>query len=435
MSTVTSEWRSWSREISCTPVERVRAAGVDDVRAAVVRAAELRLPLRVAGSGHSFTPLCATDGVLVTLDGLRGIREIDHARGLVTVHAGTVLRDLGRLLRSEGLAQENLGDIDVQTVAGATATATHGTGIAYPPVSAQITAVELVDGTGALRRLDGGDELAAAQCSIGALGVVTAVQLRCVPAFNLRSTEELMPLERVYAEALDIARATDHWELFTFPHSGRAVTHTMTRTDEPAAPPHPAVEHLRRRVLGNDVFRLVQRAGRRRPGLIPPLNRLVTRLAEEPACLDESHRVFANPRLVRFVEMELAVPAAHGAEGLRRAVAIAERQSPAVSFPIQLRYAAADTALLGPAHGRETAYVAVHVFEGMPWERYFREVADALRELGARPHWGKRHFEDAGSLAQLHPGWSRFQAVRSRLDPDGRFTTPELEHWLGPVGA
>jgi L-gulonolactone oxidase len=414
---------------------RVRASSVADVQAAIATAAERGLPLRVAGSGHSFSPLCVTDGVLVTLDGLTGLREVDHERGLVTVHAGTVLHDLGQLLLAEGLAQENLGDIDVQTVAGATATATHGTGIGYRPVSAQIAAVELVDGSGTLRRLDSGDELAAAQCSVGALGVVTAVTLQCVPAFNLRSTEELMPLDRVYAEAVDLARSTDHWELFTFPHARRAVTHTMTRTADPIAVAHPVVEHLRRHALGNGVFGAVQRLGRARPALIPWLNRAVTLLAEEPERTDASHRVFANPRLVRFTEMELAVPAEHAGEALRRAVAVAERQDPAVSFPIQLRFAAPDTSLIGPAHGRETAYIAVHVFQGMPWEAYFRAVADALRELDARPHWGKRHFEDAASLSRLHPGWDRFQAVRAALDPEGRFAGPVLERLLGPVGA
>ncbi len=432
---MSESWTSWSGEQTCTPAARRRVRSVADVQEAISAAAAAGQDVRVAGSGHSFSPLCRTDGMLITLDGLSGIRSVDQDSGRVVVEAGTVLHDLGQLLRAEGLAQENLGDIDVQTLAGATSTATHGTGVSYPPISSQITGVELVDANGALHWFDEGDDLAAAQCGVGALGVVTAVELQCVPAFQLVSSEELMPLEQVYAEGLDIARSRDHWELFVFPHAKRAVTHDMRRTDEPAAPRHPVSEHLRREVLANDGLRLLCRAGRARPALIPQLNRFVTWLAEEPTRTDESHKVFANPRKVRFTEMEVALPIEHGLDGLRVAMQIAERQQPGINFPIQLRFASACNSLIGPAHGRDSAYVAVHVFEGMPWQRYFGEVADALREMGGRPHWGKRHFEDAASLSQLHPGWDRFQAVRARLDPDGRFTTPDMEHVLGPVGA
>ena len=181
--------------------------------------------------------------------------------------------------------------------------------------------------------------------------------------------------------------------------------------------------------MDNHAFALLNRMARRRPSAIPRLNRLMARVASRRERVDWSFRIFATPRLVRFTEMEYAIPVEHAAAAVREAREVLARH--AVSFPVELRFAAADDALLSPAHARDSAYVAVHVFEGMPWERPFREVEQRMSALGGRPHWGKQTFLTADELAPRYPRWDAFQAARDELDPDGRFANTWVQRVLG----
>ncbi len=267
--------------------------------------------------------------------------------------------------------------------------------------------------------VDGGDELRAARVGLGALGVVAAVTLRCVPAFRLHAVDRPHPLDDVLGGLDRHVDGNDHFELFTFPHSPIALTRTNNRSDAALTPRHPRREWVQDVVLDNHVFGLLYRVARRAPKTIPTLNRLAGRSASRRERVAESFEVFASPRLVRFEEMEYALPREHAVEAVRAARQILERYP--VSFPIELRFSAGDDALLSPAHARETAYVAVHVFEGMSFEAPFREFEAVMGEWGGRPHWGKRSFLSAAELAPRYPRWADFAAIRERLDPDGRF--------------
>ena len=279
------------------------------------------------------------------------------------------------------------------------------------------------------------DLLRAARVSVGSLGVVTEVTLRCVPAFNLRGVDAPRPLDETLDALPQLVEENDHFELFTFPHTGVALTRTNNRTDEPARPPGRVRSWLEDVALENGALALLCRAGRRAPSRIPQVNRLVTRLAAGRTRVDASHRIFASPRLVRFTEMEYAVPRAQAATAVRRVLGLIDERGFAVNFPIELRFVAADDALLSPAHERDSAYVAVHMYRGMEWEPYFRAVEAVMDELGGRPHWGKRHFQTADTLAPRYPRWDDFQAIRARLDPDGRFVNEWARRVLGAVGA
>jgi L-gulono-1,4-lactone dehydrogenase len=323
----------------------------------------------------------------------------------------------------------NLGDIDAQSLAGALATGTHGTGARLPNLSAQVEAIELVLGDGSERTVHAGDLLRAARVGLGALGVVAAVTLRCVPAFRLRWVDAPEPLEDVLAALDERADGADHFEFWTFPHSPLALTRTNTRTGAPRQAPGRAREWLEDMLIENHVFALHNRAGRRWPRAIPALNRTAARLASSRDRVDWSYRVFASPRLVRFTEMEYAIPRERAAEAVRGAREILARHP--VTFPVELRFVAGDDALLSPAYGRDSAYVAVHVFEGLPWEEPFREVEALMSGFGGRPHWGKWSFLDAAGLAPLYPEWDAFQAARAELDPDGRFENDWVARVLG----
>jgi L-gulono-1,4-lactone dehydrogenase len=431
-------WRNWSRELSCVPAAIEHPESREDVVAAVGRATDAGRAVRVAGAGHSFTELVPTDGTLLLLDRMDRVLDVDRDSGLVRVQAGITIHELSARLAGHGLALENLGDIDVQSIAGALATATHGTGIRLRNIPSQAVEVELVTGEGEVVRCSADedpDAWRAARVSLGALGVLTAVTLRCVPAFTLRGVDRPAPLEETL-EALDeLVDGNEHFEFFTFPHSPLALTRTNNREDALPAPPGRAREWAEDILLGNHVFGVLCRIGRRFPGQIPRLNRLVSRVAGSQTRLDRSDRVFASPRLVRFTEMEYALPRERAAAAVRGVRELIDARGFDVNFPIELRFVAGDDALLSPAHGRDTAYVAVHTFEGMAFEPYFRAVEELMDGLGGRPHWGKRHFQTAATLRDRYPEWDRFAAVRARLDPAGRFANAHVERVLGPVGA
>jgi FAD-linked oxidoreductase len=275
----------------------------------------------------------------------------------------------------------------------------------------------------------------AARVGLGALGVIAEVTLRCVPAFTLRGVDAPAPLADTLARLDELALENDHFEFFVFPHADTALTRTNNRTDEPPRPRGRASAYANDVLLTNHAFELLCRAGRRFPRRIPELNRLITRLAGATTRVDRSDRIFASPRLVRFTEMEYALPREHIAEAVRRVLAMIEQRGFAVPFPIEVRTVARDDALLSTAAARDSGFVAVHMYRGMAWQPYFRAVETIMDELDGRPHWGKRHFQTAATLRSRYPDWDRFQAVRARLDPEGRFANAWTDRVLGPVPA
>jgi L-gulono-1,4-lactone dehydrogenase len=424
-------WENWARYQACVPAAFERPATTEEVAAAVARAADAGRTLRVAGAGHSFSDAVLTEGTLLSLERMDAVLDVDRASGLVRVQAGITLARLNAELLGHRLALPNLGDIDRQHLGGALATGTHGTGGQRQNISAQVTSALVVTGDGTAQEIDEGDLLRAVRVSTGSLGVLAEVELRCVPAFRLHAVDVREPLEEVLVGLEERVEANHHFELFTFPHSPWALTRTNNITEAPATGPPPWRRHAEQIWLDNHVFEALLRTGRRAPGLIPALNRLAGAASSRRERVDESFRIFASPRLTRFNEMEYAIPRAHAAEATREVRAILERHP--VSFPVELRFVASDDALLSPSHGRETAYVAVHVYAGMDYEAAFREVEQLMARYDGRPHWGKRSFLTAAELASRYPRWDAFQAARARLDPDGRFTNAYTARMLGPV--
>lgn len=428
-------WSTWSGGESCTPARHERPDTTTRVAALIRQAGGDGQTVRVHGAGHSFTPAACTDGLLLSLDRMDQIIDVDRAGGCVRVQAGITLRALSDVLWAHGLALPNLGDIDVQSVAGAMATGTHGTGADLPNLSAAVTAVQLVDGRGQTHELDARtdpDALNAARVSIGALGVITEVTLQAVPAFALRGHDVVEPRELVLDELDARAAAHDHFELFAFPYADGVITRTNDRTDEAPGGRLAPVAWVEDVLVKNRAFEATCRLGRARPRMIPRLNGMVTRLGASAPRVDRSYRLFATPRLVRFEEMEYAIPRNRCAAVVRELLALIEDRGLAVPFPLEVRTVAPDDASLSPATGRETAYIAAHMYRGMAWEPLFREAEAIFRANDGRPHWGKRHFRTAADLAPAYAEWDTFQRVRDRLDPDRRFTNGYLGQVLGP---
>ena len=426
-------WRNWAGNQESAPLAVHHPASEDEVVTLVRRAAEEGVPVKAVGSGHSFTDAALTPGHLVDLDLCDDVVHVDTERFQVTVQAGMPLWRLNEVLEGRGLAMPNLGDIAYQTVAGATSTATHGTGATLPGLAAQIVGMRVVTADGSVVACSADQEPDVFHCArvgVGALGIVTAVTLQVVPAFHLRVVEEPMRVADVLADLDAFVDGNDHFEFFWVPHTGWALTKQNNRTTEAPAP-RPRWQELRDdHLYENVLFGLACRLGKLRPSAIPRLVRSVPS-AGRVSYVDASHRVFASPRHVRFVEMEYAIPREACGEALERVRAMVRDRGFQISFPVEVRFTAGDDIPLSTAHGRDTCYIAVHLYRGTPYHAYFSAVEQIMDDYGGRPHWGKLHFQTAATLAPRYPEWDRFQAVRRRLDPDGRFANAYTRRVLG----
>ncbi|MBA2546200.1 MAG: FAD-binding protein [Solirubrobacterales bacterium] len=430
------EWTNWAGDQRCVPARIEAPSGRGDLMESVKRAVDDGLPVRAAGAGHSFTDAACTGGLMLDLSRLNRVLDVDQGAGLVRVEGGIGLRELNETIWGYGLALENLGDIDRQSVAGAVSTATHGTGSRFRNLSSLIEAVELVlpDGTMVeFSQASDPDELRAARVSLGALGVIATMTLRTVPAFTIRRVDSQIALEEAIDRIDDLADGSDHFEFYVFPHTDRALLRQSERTDDEPKPRNRAIEYGTEVMIENWVFGAVSRMGRRSPSRVPALSRFVSSKIGNSTKQDRSYRVYASQRRVRFTEMEYAIPRRNCAEAVQRILDAAERSAPPVGFPIEVRFVAGDDAMLSPAHERDTCYVAVHQYEGVPWEGYFRSVEGVMEDYGGRPHWGKRHFQTAATLAERYPRWGDFAALRARLDPEGSFRNAYTDRVLGPV--
>lgn len=430
-----SSWTNWAGTASCRPAETEFPRSEEEIVAALKRAAQAGERVKVAGTGHSFTDIACTGGRMLRLDGYDRVLEVDRERGLVTVESGIKIWKLAEELARHGLAFANLGDIGYQALAGAISTATHGTGAKLGNLATQVTAIRLVLADGSTLDVSAESDpeaFRAAQVSLGALGVISTITLQCVPAFTLDCREVPGRLDDVLDSFEEQVERHDHFWFWWFPHTDGCIVKTYDRTQAEPKPRGTVRAYVEDMLLGNHVARMMLRIGRARPALIPRISRLAVSTFSHHYS-DRSDRVFTTPRLMRFSEMEYAIPRPHAVESVREIRRVIDERGFRISFPVECRVVAPDDIFLSPSHGRETAYVAVHVFEGMEYEPYFRDVEAIMRSFGGRPHWGKIHFQTHHSLRELYPAWGRFAAVRGRLDPQGRFANAYLDKVLGAI--
>lgn len=429
-----ASWRNWSGSVSCRPRRILHPASEAELAAALPRA---RPPVRVAGSGHSFTPLCATDGTLVLLDRLAGLIDHDADSHAATVFAGTPISLLGGLLYERGMGLVNQGDIDRQAIGGAVGTGTHGTGERLGSLSSAVNGLRLVCPDGEIIDCNAdsdSDVFGPARLSLGALGIVTRLRLKCRHAYKLAEREWTMRAEDVL-DAFDIlASRHRHFEFFWFPYADRVICKALDETDEPA--PKPLGTGEGDAMSGRDrLAMLLFEAAWRIPFLSAPIQRLFTgELAKalptappESGKVRWSHEAFPSPRPIRFNEMEYALPRERGLAALRELASLIRQRRLRTAFPIEVRTVAADDIWLSPFQGRDSLTVAVHQYRKQPYKDYFREAEAVFRAYGGRPHWGKLHTLTLGDASTLYPHWQAFQAVRERLDPEGRMLNPHLK--------
>jgi L-gulonolactone oxidase len=391
--------------------------------------------VKAVGAGHSFTGAALTDGRLLRLDRYKRILRTDSERRTVTVQAGISIAELNRELDALGLALPNLGDIDRQSISGAIATSTHGTGASFRSIAQQVIGMRMVVGDGSVVECSQEAEsepLRTARVGVGALGLVSTVTLQCVPAFTLRAIEQPMRLDEVL-EALDeLVDANEHFEFYYVPHTRWCFTKQNNRDAGTPAPRARWREFFDDVVVQNLAFGALCHIAKLRPSLIPRLAKAIPS-SVRTEYTDKSFKVFTSPRWVPFYEMEYAIPREAAIEALTRVRSLIDTSGLLTIFPIEVRFLAGDDIPLSTAYGRDTCYIAVHVYQGMHYQQYFKGFEEIMNDYDGRPHWGKLHFQTGASLAPRYPEWDTFQRVRSRLDPEGRFSNDYTERVLGAV--
>ena len=432
------KWTNWAGNQVARPSAIHDPTSEDDIVAIVQRAASENRTVKPVGSGHSFTSTAVTNGHLIRLDRLDGLVDVDRDNGTVTVESGITIDALNHVLHGLGLALANLGDIAYQTISGAIATSTHGTGRQLTGLAGQVQRLRLVDGTGAVHDLgpEHGDSFQAARVNVGALGVVSQYTLAVVPAFRLRAQEGARKLDDLLENLDSLVDGNDHFEFFWLPHTPWALTKRNNRTDEPVPSPSlrgRAQHWWSKTFIENIGFGALCEVGRRRPSLIPRLATLLPS-SGQTTYVNDSFRIYASKRIVKFLEMEYSIPRRHCAEALSRIRSMIDERGHLVSFPVEVRFTAADDVTLSTANSRESAYIAVHMYKGTPWsiaERYFRDVEAIMAEFSGRPHWGKLHFRTVADLEPLYPKWQSFLAARNQFDPNRVFANDYTRQVFG----
>ena len=400
-------------------------------------ATEQGLCVKAVGAGHSFTGVAVTGGILVSLDNIAGIESVRETPDgpIATVLAGTRLRSLNEQLWARGLAMINLGDIDVQSIAGALSTGTHGTGARFGGLATLVRGLQIVLADGSVvdcSDTENPELYQAAKIGLGAIGTITKLDLAVQPAYTMRAVEGPARLDETL-DGLEHDLATvDHFEFYWFPHTNRVLTKRNTRLpgDTPLQPVGRVRGFIDDELLANTLFEGVNRATTAFPAAIPRVNQISARVLSAREFTDRSYRVFASPRRVRFREMEYAVPQEAVQDTLREISAWFDRSDCRVAFPIEVRFAPADDVWLSTAHGRDTAYIAVHQYHRREYREYFDAVEAISRAVDGRPHWGKMHGRTAADLRPTYTRFDDFCAVRDKYDPSRTFDNDYLRQVL-----
>lgn len=428
-------FENWAKNQRATPDHIISAKNSEDVADGIQMAQRNRSRVKAVGAGHSFSAAAITEGTLIRLDGMNTVESYDPASGVVLVGAGMRLHDLSIELDGRGRALPNLGDIDVQTVAGATATGTHGTGLALGNLSTGVVGFEIVTGTGDKLWCDADHHAelwSAARVGLGAFGVITKVALATVPAFTLEAKEGPASFDEVFEGWNEFIQSADHAEAIWLPGSDACMVKRNDRTSEEPQPSR--FQYLRNKILLENVgLEVAMRTMRRFPTTQRKVGQVLSGAIEATTTVDKSYRIFASPRHVRFMETEYAIPVQAVPDAMRRLRTVIEKLDAPPIFPIEVRVSAADDIPLSTAHGRQTGWIAVHQYQGMAFGECFRAVQAVMDDYDGRPHWGKYHYQTAASLRSRYPQWDSFAEARAKADPQGLFANDYLDRVLGPA--
>ncbi len=429
----TTKWKNWAGNQATKLVTLNQPRTEAELQKIIFDAVKTGQRIKAVGAGHSFTGIALAEHHLIDLSKYCELVEIDSVSQKVTVQSGMQLSALNKVLQRHGLAMSNLGDISYQTIAGAISTSTHGTGARLTGIAAQVSSLRIILADGSCVDCSATTNSGLFDCArvgLGALGIISTVTLQVVPAFNLAVIEQPMRVDELLENLEHHIETNDHFEFFWVPHTGWALTKRNNHTVEPAKPMGKLSHWYSKTLMENYAFGAVCMLGRARPSLIPKLAKALPSSGRNEYS-DESYKVFASKRVVKFYEMEYAIPRQACAEALNRVRRLVSDSGFFLNFPVEVRFTAPDEIPLSTASNRESAYIAVHIYKGMDFVPYFRAVESVMNSYQGRPHWGKIHFQNAESLAPRYPKWQLFQTVRDQVDPNRVFSNAYLETVLG----
>lgn len=418
-------WKNWSEVQQCQAQSLATPADEQALSDLLRKASGT---VRCVGAGHSFTPLVPTNGTIVSLERLTGVLSHDKATMTATMRAGTRLAAISRQLDGSGLALHNLPDIDLQSLAGAISTGTHGTGANLQAMHADVLALRLVTPQGDVVEWDyvrHPEQMAAARVSLGSLGVITQATMRVVPSFSLHRKVWLRPLGEMLEQAGELARKHRHFEFYYLPFTGyaAAIVHDEYKGSDVVVP------HSQDEKMLTDLRKLRDWLGR-----FPNLRRWTAgKLIDEDLteeAKNQSWKLLSTVRPTRFNETEYHVPREAGIACVKEIIATLEKRNE-VYFPMEFRFVKGDDAWLSPFHLRDSCSIAVHAAHGEAYDYLVGELGPIFRKHGGRPHWGKLHNLGAKELATLYPRWKDFLALRQQMDPQGRLLNPHLRSIFG----
>jgi len=411
-------WSNWSGSVTASgEVARPRS---EDELAALVRSANR---LRVTGAGHSFMPLCESGELIVSLDDMAGAIHVAADRRTARIPAGWSIRRLTAALWEEGLALANQGDVNPQSLAGAMATGTHGTGVDLGSLSTFARGFRLVGADGEAHWCDAStnaDLFQAQRLSLGLFGVATEIEVAVVPAFCLSERIEKRRWAEIRESYDELAQQHRHIEFWFFPHSDHVILKTLDPCD-PCDPPPSTTD------MEEATFRRILDISARLPFLTPFLQRLMMRTNISGRRRGPAHAIFPSDRTIRFEEMEYEMPRAVGLEAIDEVVGWIRKKRLPVTFPFEYRTVAADDIWMSPMNAGPVAAISMHQYSKMPWRNLFADAEAIFRGAGGRPHWAKRHTLSRADVAALYPMAGRYTAVRRGADPTGKFLNPHLE--------
>ena len=429
MKIVGGKWSNWSGGVVCKPRQVVAPRDEVELAAEVRKAAG---PVRVPGTGHSFTPLNATAGTIIDLAAFDGLKGFDPDKQAVTFGAATPLWEIGALIHPMGVGLKNMGDIDRQTLGGVVGTGTHGTGPSLKSFSAEVAGFRLLLANGDIIHCsadENEDVFAGGRTSFGALGVMTEISMYVRPAYKLVENNFLLPLDELFERLSELVQKTRHFEFFCFPYSDVAVCKSLDESHGDAPEPRTAEDMRKRgeRVGGESrTFIWINELLPYVPFMLKPAHRLFSQLMPGTGRVRWSHEIFPSPRPVRFNEMEYAVPVEKGPDTVREIIKMVRSRRINTGFPLEYRTVAADDVWMSPFYERPSATIAVHQYHKVDTAKLFDACEAIFRNADGRPHWGKRHTRTATELAHLYPRYQAFRELRRRLDPIGKFLNPYL---------
>lgn len=427
------KFKNWAGNVTGEAEHYFQPTSENEVIELVIDAVAKSKKIKLVGAAHSWSALALPRHYLINLDNYSKVLNIDKEKKQVTVQGGIRLKNLNVLLRENGLSLANLGSISEQSIAGATATGTHGTGIKFGNLSTQVIGMKLILADGSVLTIsenENSELLPAVRINLGVLGIVSELTIQCVEVFNLRDESYALPFEETLEKIPELLKTTDHLKLWWFPHAPLVGIYRYFRTNEELKPRTFFQKFMDDSFLVNVFFVFMLRLGDWFPKLVPPINKLINKIHfKKVSRIEKTWEVFNVPMPPIHFETEYAIPVEHASEALKKLKEMIERKKLHINFVVEVRFVKADDTWLSPAYKQDACYIGAYQYGNRYWKDYMTGFEELMYSYGGRPHWPKEFTPDTEKISKSFPEFQKFKQLKNKLDPKGVFNNA-LTHRL-----